>query len=282
MLSKIRGFFRALICGRSHDSTSRTRDEEKNPVPDYESQLATNSKETSELHQRLSNALKELDEERRKLELSNVEVVQLRSVQTSPSEVVSLQRQNDQLLREKRGMQKTIDDISLLNKQLSKESAVLDRYMSLHDKKAEAQIIEAISGLNYEIGNIASDLADALAENTLLNLAARFRAQSSYSKILSDRAMTALDTIDHKEDPTLLNIIIQAILVDFCRRVILQWRIGDDVLQASLDAAFEALSREGMHFWPYGVFIWWQFFFRNTFNIRKLEIIDASIYQQDV
>jgi flagellar biosynthesis GTPase FlhF len=222
---------------------------ERKLMLEYQTRIDASSKETSDVQEQLSSVKKELEEEREKLRLANTQCTELRTMNDrSISDIKSLRTQHEQLQREKRGMQRKIDELSQRNEQLVQESMALSRYMDVHDKITETQIIESVTGLNYEIGNIASDLADAIAENAPSGLAQRLQFHESYalySMVLSNRIMTTLDVVDHKEDPTLLSIVIQAILVEFCHRVILQWRIGNDSPQNLLDAVHDALSREG-------------------------------------
>ncbi|KAI0031112.1 hypothetical protein K488DRAFT_71651 [Vararia minispora EC-137] len=144
--------------------------------------------------------------------------------------------------RERAYLQQKLDEHASHLKQLNLESVAAQKWMSIRDTVTDTQVVDAVSGINHEINNIAATLAESLTTMEHSPSAFRDHIPASFRTHLSDHAAAALDSVIHREDPSLLEIVITAILVGFACEASLRWNIvGDVALQCYLEKIFEAL-----------------------------------------
>ncbi|VDB95851.1 unnamed protein product [Peniophora sp. CBMAI 1063] len=146
----------------------------------------------------------------------------------SDTQIKQLERERTQLQLEGRALTRQLDEKTKHLEQLGKESSEAQRWMSIRDACTDAQVVADVEGVNWEVQNIATPLADALAACIPENTAFVVTPETSTHVPFSEQALTTLGSIDM--DPgareVLLGIAVQSALVSFCREAALQWDHG--------------------------------------------------------
>ncbi|KAI0315430.1 hypothetical protein OF83DRAFT_1062081, partial [Amylostereum chailletii] len=109
----------------------------------------------------------------------------------------------------------------------TEELAAAQVFLGTEESYTDKQVADEVTGLNYDISQGSADVAEATARV----------AQWLGAELVQD-----LKSVDHAEDPLLLEIVFQAAMVDVARSVITAWHFGEDASHAYLDQIFLALA----------------------------------------
>lgn len=129
-------------------------------------------------------------------------------------------------------------------------------FLAKHDACTDREIAEQMDGLNYDVIQIAMTIVDNVVGEfeqregevpgtTGLDEDGVARAIEDIRSTFGPTATSALQLANHKEDPILLEVFLQACLCRFAANAMARWHFGGDPTSYSLGNVFRFLQHNG-------------------------------------
>jgi hypothetical protein len=230
-------------------SSSQPRSHTETPAVQHEAQLVPSQETIHALRSELSRKREDLIREkngRRRAE-ADVRVCAAR-ISTLEEQLQDerdrASRASSQATRELNHLKQLLRDYSTHHDQLVRESSAAQQWLSVHDTVTDSQIIEAMDGLNYDLSNLATTLADILASH--ISPSYQLNPPDVYRSLLSPCGFLAMSSFDHSNDPTLPSIACSALLSQVCIELVERWKVDDQALHAQIHGLFQNINCGGM------------------------------------
>ncbi|KAG1869952.1 hypothetical protein F4604DRAFT_1583884 [Suillus subluteus] len=183
------------------------------------------SKEADEIQVRLLQEQSErekVQQERSKLE----DAVQKLQQGRSSYQLLLLKREieNKALRNGLQALKTKFNDQTVLLNDCTRKLQGAQGFPSKVDTLFKSEVIRLVDELNQEIMQTAAFISDSFDFAHKPEHRAKFKdANTRTSELIGPAMLSLLGTVQHKEDPLLIQIALQAAIVEFCRWIIMTW-----------------------------------------------------------